>query len=380
MVVFAIDFSLEATTTDDFCMSCHEMRDNISGADAGLLQLAGSKELHGTCADCHLPKPFLPRVRRKLRAGAEIYHHLLGTLATPESFEARRLQMARRVWAEMNHNDSVECRGCHEDLLTARADRSALAIGYHDRADRNGVGCVDCHKGLTHRMPRRTSSGGGAFDPERCFTCHARENVLATPVTTHKKVAGLASLAALAECAKCHVDAEGHAEFPLRGDRVRFDATARAAFLAQEAACIDCHAANAKPGWRLASHGFSDAACVSCHSIHQPGNEPLLESLREPMCADSCHLTLTNDERGGVPDPTLRAAGTCTSCHDPHARSGDERCLSCHPQGPAEFAAETPEAREFHLRGLAEGIHCDQCHKGMLHRISHAQLAIPRRL
>ena len=78
-----IDFSLEATTTDEFCFSCHEMGDNISGADEERLHLAGSGELHGRCADCHLPKPFLPRLRRKLRASAEIYHHLLGTLDSP---------------------------------------------------------------------------------------------------------------------------------------------------------------------------------------------------------------------------------------------------------------------------------------------------------
>ena len=144
---FAIEFSLEATTTDEFCVSCHEMEDNISGADEERLHLAGSGELHGSCADCHLPKPFLPRLRRKLRASAELYHHLLGTLDSPESFEARRLQMAQRVWSQMKHNDSVECRSCHDDLQTASEAENEIAREYHERADENGVGCIDCHKG-----------------------------------------------------------------------------------------------------------------------------------------------------------------------------------------------------------------------------------------
>jgi nitrate/TMAO reductase-like tetraheme cytochrome c subunit len=370
---FAIDFSLEATTTDEFCVSCHEMRDNISGADEERLHLAGSGELHGRCADCHLPKPFLPRLKRKLRTSAEIYHHLLGTLDSPESFEARRLQMAQRVWAEMNHNDSVECRWCHDDLHAIQAGESAVAREYHERADSNGIGCIDCHKGIAHRMPSPPSSRRQAFDPERCFACHTRENVLATPKTSHAKVAGLTSAEAREECAKCHGDGDDHVEFPIRGERVRFDAPASATPIEQEDACIDCHAADENARWRLATHGFSDTTCVSCHSIHRPGDGPLLRSLREPLCADSCHLAIASN--GGDSEPTTREARTCTACHDPHSRGGVERCMICHPQGPGDLAEETPEARTFHLRGQAEGILCDQCHKGMLHRIPHAQLS-----
>jgi hypothetical protein len=159
--------------------------------------------------------------------------------------------------------------------------------------------------------------------------------------------------------------------YPMRAERVRFDAPA--AEIEQEDACIDCHAADENPRWRLAVHGLSDTACVSCHSIHRPGDEPLLRLLREPLCADSCHLVTASG--GGDSQPTTSGARTCTDCHDPHSPGGSERCMSCHPQGPADLAAERPEARAFHLRGQAEGILCDQCHKGMLHRIPHAQLS-----
>jgi nitrate/TMAO reductase-like tetraheme cytochrome c subunit len=370
---FAIEFSLEATTTDEFCVSCHEMGDNISGSDEDRLHLVGSGELHGQCADCHLPRAFLPRLRRKLRASADVYHHLLGTLDSPESFEARRLQLAQRVWARMKHNDSVECRSCHADLQSARAGAGEIVRAYHERADRNGVGCIDCHKGLTHRMPALPSSRRQAFDPERCFTCHTRENVLATPRTSHAEAEGLTSAEARAECVKCHGDGEGHMEFPIRGERIRFDAFVTADPINREGACIDCHAADENPRWRLATHGLSDTACVSCHSIHRPGDGPLLRSLREPLCADSCHIAIASD--GGDSERTTREARTCTACHDPHSPGGGERCMSCHPQGPGDLAEETPEARTFHLRGQAEGILCVQCHKGMLHRIPHAQLS-----
>ncbi len=373
--VFAIGFSLEATTTDEFCISCHEMEDNISGADEERLHLAGSGELHGSCADCHLPKPFLPRLRRKLRAGAEVYHHLLGTLDSPESFEARRLQMAQRVWAEMNHNDSVECRSCHDDLLTVHEGENEIAREYHERADEGGIGCIDCHKGLTHRMPWPPSSRSREFDPERCFACHTRVNVLATPRASHAKFEDLTSAEARAECRNCHGDGDDHADVPIRGEHVRFDASATVPPIEQEDACIDCHAADENPRWQLATHGFSDMACVSCHSIHRPGDEPLLRSLREPLCADSCHLEIVSD--GDDSEPTTAEARDCTTCHDPHSPGGGERCMNCHPQGPGELAEETPEARAFHLRGQAEEILCDQCHKGMLHRTPHGRLIEP---
>jgi cytochrome c-type protein NapC len=372
VAVFAIDFSVEATTTDEFCISCHEMGDNISGADEERLYLAGSGELHGSCADCHLPKPFLSRMRRKLRASAEVYHHLLGTLDSPESFEARRLQMAQRVWAEMNHNDSVECRSCHDDMYAARARESSAAYEYHARADENDIGCIDCHKGLTHRMPSAVPDSGEIFDPEDCFVCHSREDVTATPSSSHAKAGGFTSAAARAECAECHGDGRAHMEYPLRAESVRFDATA--VHIEQQDACVACHAANENPRWQIATHGFSEAACVSCHSVHRPGDEALLRSLRHPLCADSCHLEITKDGTAEVWEPGVQ---TCTDCHDPHSPGAGERCASCHAQSPADLTAESPEARAFHLRGQAEGISCDQCHKGMLHRTPHAQLSKP---
>ena len=368
---FAIEFSLEATTTDEFCVSCHEMEDNISGADEERLHLAGSGELHGSCADCHLPKPFLPRLRRKLRASAELYHHFLGTLDSPESFEARRLQMAQRVWSQMKHNDSVECRSCHDDLQTASEAENEIAREYHERADENGVGCIDCHKGLTHRMPLPRASRSRAFDPERCFTCHTRENVLVTP-KSHAKVEGLASAEARAECVKCHGDGDDHVSVPMRDERARRDAAAAETAIAQEDACIDCHAIDENPRWQLAAHGFSDTACVSCHSIHRPGDALLLRSLREPLCADSCHLAIASDA-----EPSMHEVRDCTTCHDPHSPGGGDRCMICHPQRPVDLAEETLEARAFHLRGQAEGILCDQCHKGMLHRTPHIRLSKP---
>jgi len=47
---------------------------------------------------------------RKIQASNELWHKMLGTIDTPEKFEAKRLELARSVWATMKKTDSRECR------------------------------------------------------------------------------------------------------------------------------------------------------------------------------------------------------------------------------------------------------------------------------
>ncbi len=111
---FLLDSPLGWTTRDAFCLSCHEMATNIGGHFEQNLWLPGTEERHAGCADCHLPQRFVPRTLRKLRAARELYHHVIGTIATKEKFESRRMAMARTVWEDLQSNRSGECTGCHD--------------------------------------------------------------------------------------------------------------------------------------------------------------------------------------------------------------------------------------------------------------------------
>jgi nitrate/TMAO reductase-like tetraheme cytochrome c subunit len=82
---------------------------NIGGEFEHTLWLPGAQKRHASRSQCHLPQEFVPRLQRKLRSGRELYHHLIGTLATPERFEARRMVMARAVWRDLRDNHSGEC-------------------------------------------------------------------------------------------------------------------------------------------------------------------------------------------------------------------------------------------------------------------------------
>jgi cytochrome c-type protein NapC len=151
--VASFDFMMAETSTDEFCVSCHELEQTVGVEYVGTSHEANSVGLHVTCADCHLPKLFIPKMKRKIRAVNEIYHHLLGTIETVEKFEEHRMRMATFTWADMNETDSRECRNCHDQSRWNLDKQSAKAQQYHQGPLAKGKTCIDCHKGLAHKLP-----------------------------------------------------------------------------------------------------------------------------------------------------------------------------------------------------------------------------------
>lgn len=151
--LFAVDVVLHETSTDTFCFSCHEMEVNIFAEFDGMSHAKNARGFRATCSDCHIQKPFVPKMVRKVRALAEVYHHLLGTIDTPEKFEAYRMTMATRVWTDMNKTDSRECRDCHQADLWDLAAQPEKARDFHTGALAKGKTCIDCHKGIAHKLP-----------------------------------------------------------------------------------------------------------------------------------------------------------------------------------------------------------------------------------
>ena len=145
---------MAATSSDEFCMTqCHEIADNSAAEYVGTTHHTNRLGVRVTCEDCHIPKEFFPKMWRKVRALNEIYHHMLGTIDTPEKFEAHRMRMATWTWAEMNESDSRECRNCHDAESWVLANQSEKAQRYHAPALSRGKTCIDCHKGLAHKLP-----------------------------------------------------------------------------------------------------------------------------------------------------------------------------------------------------------------------------------
>ncbi len=144
---------LHATATESFCISCHEMRDNVYMEYKNTPHFSSKSGVRATCPDCHLARAFVPKVARKAAAVREVIHKVKGTIATREKFGNHRLEMAQRVWAEMKANDSRECRSCHDAKAMDYAKQSRRARLQHIRGDDQGLTCIDCHKGIAHQLP-----------------------------------------------------------------------------------------------------------------------------------------------------------------------------------------------------------------------------------
>jgi cytochrome c-type protein NapC len=140
------------TNEMEFCVSCHTMQTPYTEYQESL-HYKNQSGVQATCSDCHVPKPFIPKMVTKIIAAKDVYHEILGTIDTPEKYEAHRWDMASRVWAKMRATDSRECRSCHElgDMDLSEQGRSARSR--HARAEEKGQTCIDCHTGVVHSEP-----------------------------------------------------------------------------------------------------------------------------------------------------------------------------------------------------------------------------------
>lgn len=143
--------AMEATNTMEFCISCHEMRDNVYVEYKKTVHYQNRTGVRAICSDCHVPKEWVYKVRRKIEATNELWHKMLGSVDTPEKFDAKRLELAKHEWARLKKNDSLECRNCHSfDGMKTDAQKDR-AKKFHEIAQKKGETCIDCHKGIAHK-------------------------------------------------------------------------------------------------------------------------------------------------------------------------------------------------------------------------------------
>lgn len=145
--------TVEATSSMEFCNSCHEMGPVFAEyrESSHFLNPSG---VRADCADCHIPRHWTGKIRRKVTAAmVEVPSKIAGTISTPEKFEAKRHEFAQRVWNDMKKNDSRECRACHDKQAMRFEKQRKAARVKHEEAFAAGKTCIDCHKGVAHKLP-----------------------------------------------------------------------------------------------------------------------------------------------------------------------------------------------------------------------------------
>jgi len=236
--LFAFEATMHATSTDEFCVSCHEQRDNSLVMLQATSHYQNASGMSASCSDCHVPHQFLPKMIRKLQASREVWAHLRGVIDTPEKYAAHASAMKAREIARIRANDSRECRNCHDVGLMDASAQSAKARQYHLAMAGSGKTCIDCHAGLAHDPADMPGASVAAVD------------VLADD---HEK---------RGQCSTCHTSAGGPQDDNLTHENAQ---------------CTSCHGnlgaiAALEPENEVSpheSHFIGDIACTTCHKGHE---------------------------------------------------------------------------------------------------------------
>ena len=147
----AFNTGMEATNSEAFCSGCHapivaEIRETI--------HYSNRSGVRAICSDCHVPHAWTDKIVRKVQASKELLAYAIGTIGTPEKFRARRGHLADREWQRMKNSDSQECRNCHDFDFMDFSEQGRRSVAQHSTALASGdKTCVDCHKGVAHRLP-----------------------------------------------------------------------------------------------------------------------------------------------------------------------------------------------------------------------------------
>ncbi len=154
-------WAMELSNTESFCVSCHEMRNTVYKELKETVHFTNRSGVRATCSDCHVPKEWVYKVRRKIAATNELFHKVIGTIDTPEKFEAERLALAQKVWQTMKATDSRECRNCHLAESMDRDTQNRLAQRMHRLATERKQTCIECHQGIAHKLPKGWNEAAG---------------------------------------------------------------------------------------------------------------------------------------------------------------------------------------------------------------------------
>ncbi|MEH6452897.1 MAG: NapC/NirT family cytochrome c, partial [Psychromonas sp.] len=86
-----------------------------------------------------------------------------GTINTREKFLEKRGELAQHEWDRFSANNSLECKNCHNydsmdfEQMSERAQVQMKMAAERDQS------CIDCHKGIAHKLPENMNSGEGTL-------------------------------------------------------------------------------------------------------------------------------------------------------------------------------------------------------------------------
>ncbi len=162
-IMFWISFNtaLDVTNTEKFCISCHSMRDTVYPEFQKTVHWSNRTGVRATCPDCHVPHNWTDKIARKIQASKEVYSHILNKLGSPEKFKNERLRLAQNEWERFTANSSKECKNCHNYDSMRLDNLKPAGRSQMTQAAERDQSCIDCHKGIAHKLPEEMDTSGG---------------------------------------------------------------------------------------------------------------------------------------------------------------------------------------------------------------------------
>lgn len=156
LVIFAsLGSFMVYANSEKFCAtSCHEMASTVALEYKDSIHDNNRTGVRATCPDCHVPHGYIPNYIAKLGLFDDVWGHFVtGSINTKEKFEAKRYELAKRVWVYMKENDSRECRHCHTSAKMDPEKQTEKAQRRHEKGRAEGFTCIDCHFAISHNEP-----------------------------------------------------------------------------------------------------------------------------------------------------------------------------------------------------------------------------------
>ena len=160
------------TNTEKFCTTCHEMRANVFEELKTTIHFTNRSGVRATCPDCHVPHEWTDKIARKMQASKEVWGQIFGTSTRARSFSTTG-------WSWRCTSGRGSRRTTRSNAATATAPSRWTSPGKarapsaaHQRFLFTGEKtCIDCHKGIAHRLPDMRGVPGWQSEGAGAVSC-----------------------------------------------------------------------------------------------------------------------------------------------------------------------------------------------------------------
>ncbi|WP_240035305.1 NapC/NirT family cytochrome c [Neobacillus notoginsengisoli] len=352
---FSIGFiGLEASSSSEFCSSCHEMKPEYYTWKA-------SSHAEVDCVNCHIE----PGVKLAAKNKADLVKKTIYKNINKNDVNVAPIRMTKEI-------PNSTCEKCH-NVQNRNFSVSGDIIIPHDKHSEKDVKCTQCHSGVAHgKIPDREMTfktdyskwdkglGSSAMadlkftrpDMDTCMECHESRRITTECTACHatgmlpkshkssefkSKTHGKLAKSELSSCNKCHgpmsiEKLEGYEDLSTLDKYLETKQSHKDehTYAKENTFCVDCHKQRPESHKNsfFPSHGKEAAKNEqTCYTCHDPNRSTGSEENNSVSCI-SCHSQKhTNNWREGHPISVENLTRPQESCYKCHVKN---TCSSCH--------------------------------------------------